>query len=134
MACHCNQHHTPKFILPYNLWRTGGTLTPIPTAQGFCQLHVAGLTSGLFPANPGSSATFSRYLFLPPKTDIRGGDIRPQPDFVEVPAGTGRFYIVTTIDDVAKGFPNEFRVALILPFLPGWMGAGADPRWPTPYQ
>jgi hypothetical protein len=33
-------------------------------------------------------------------------------DYVEVPAGTGRWYQVVAVDDVAKGFTNEYRMAV----------------------
>ena len=47
----------------------------------------------------------------------KGTDVRPRdgfgngsPDIVEVPTGSGRFYIATAVDDVARGFANEYRV------------------------
>lgn len=47
----------------------------------------------------------------------RGSDIRPglgfwgTPDTVECPAGSGRYYDVLCVDDVARGFANEYRLA-----------------------
>jgi hypothetical protein len=49
-----------------------------------------------------------------------------------VPAGSKRIYQVTSVDDAAKGFPNEFRVAQVVPVLPAVM-MGPNPYWPTPY-
>jgi hypothetical protein len=34
-------------------------------------------------------------------------------DTVEVPAGTGNWYQVTFVTDVGRGFPNEYRLALL---------------------
>jgi hypothetical protein len=61
---------------------------------------------------------FGWQLLLPAGTDIRDwacwdGLAMDQPDVVEAPRGTGRYYTVIQVDDVAKGFPNEYRVAFI---------------------
>jgi hypothetical protein len=50
-------------------------------------------------------------LLLPALTDIRDGSCNGVQDVVEVPSGSGRWYQVLGVDDVAKGFPNEFRFA-----------------------
>jgi len=56
-------------------------------------------------------------LLLPSGTDVRdvsqlmGGG--PPYDIVEVPAGSGRWYVVNSVDDVGKGFPNEYRLAFL---------------------
>jgi len=56
-------------------------------------------------------------LLVPAGTDIRevaqlaGGG--PPYDIVEVPSGSGRWYVVNSVDDVAKGFPNEYRLAFL---------------------
>jgi hypothetical protein len=55
---------------------------------------------------------------------------------VEVPSGSGRYYVVVAVDDVGRGFLNEHRYALVLPYygyypviiVNGW----AAPAWPTP--
>jgi len=59
-------------------------------------------------------------LRLPAGTDIRckwqaGTGL---PDQVEVPQGSGVFYLVSDVADVAKGFPNEYRSALISVWRP----------------
>lgn len=74
-------------------------------------------------------AGLAMWLLLPPGTDIRSWacwaptwDIG---DVVEVPQGSGRIYIVQGVDDVGKGFSNEFRCASI----------GVTPNfgaWPSP--
>jgi hypothetical protein len=60
-------------------------------------------------------------LLLPALTDVRGA-ITGNQDIVEVPAGSGRFYSVAFVDDVGKGFGNEYRFALIQQLAP----------WPVP--
>jgi hypothetical protein len=59
---------------------------------------------------------------LPPGTDIRDPWSGTGADLVECPLGTGRFYRVAIVDDVAKGHANEYRVAMI--YKVG--------TWPTP--
>jgi len=68
----------------------------------------------------------SMLLLLPAFTDIRGANSAGNQDCVEVPDGSGRFYYVWAGDDIAKGFPNENRAALIVQ-------ATSDPNgWPIP--
>jgi hypothetical protein len=55
-----------------------------------------------------------RYLLVPALTDIRGSFSATGPDQVEVPIGTGRYYLVQDVDDVAKGFANEHRIAWLI--------------------
>ncbi len=52
-------------------------------------------------------------LLVPAGTDVRDnaqlvGGGAPY-DIIEVPSGSGRWYYVTGVDDVGKGFPNEYR-------------------------
>lgn len=62
-------------------------------------------------------------------------------DIVEVPSGSGRFYHVIGVVDVAKGFTNEYRSVLIgtTQWSHGtyWTGflahAPYAPAWPIPY-
>jgi hypothetical protein len=41
-------------------------------------------------------------------------------DTVEVPAGSGRYYAILAVDDVARGFENEYRLALAEPAYNLW--------------
>ena len=54
---------------------------------------------------------FNRIMLAPAGTDLRGFYTAGVPDFVEVPAGSGAFYMVMDVADMAKGFPNEHRCA-----------------------
>lgn len=66
------------------------------------------------PTNMGYGAATAQ-LLLPALTDIR--DILAQgtpgsvADIVEVPEASGRWYTVDSVDDVGKGFGNEYRFA-----------------------
>jgi hypothetical protein len=69
-------------------------------------------------------------LLLPALTDIRGpqhtGFLVPDGitgvvgDYVECPAGTGRWYVVAFVDDIGKGFANEHRTASIFAIPGTW--------------
>lgn len=62
------------------------------------------------------------YLLLQAYTDIRGENSVGGADTVEVPAGSGRYYTVTWVDDIGKGFSNEHRFACLVqdsPWAPG---------------
>lgn len=64
-------------------------------------------------------------LMMPKGTDLRAlGPSPPGWDIVEVPAGTGRLYVVYYVIDVGCGFPNEYRSAEI---------DALYTLWPLPY-
>lgn len=61
-------------------------------------------------------------LLVPAGTDLRGWNDPAAADIVEVPAGTGRLYVVEVVDDFGRGFPNEHRFAYLSQTSP----------WPQP--
>lgn len=80
-------------------------------------------------ANTSSSDQFTSgelgtgvVLLLPALTDVRGLICPGGPDFLEVPSGSGRWYISYHVEDIGKGFPNEHRAAVLVPNGP----------WPAP--
>ncbi len=77
-----------------------------PVGQDFCEGGTEGVT---YP--------FCVILRVPKGTDIRAPWNRAVPggqrDLVECPAGSGRFYWVATVEDVHKGFGNEYRVGAL---------------------
>lgn len=54
------------------------------------------------------------YLLLPALTDVRCAVCGAPPDVIEVPAGSGRCYFVSFVDDISKGFASEHRLALLV--------------------
>jgi hypothetical protein len=60
-------------------------------------------------------------LLLPARTDIRGPQDTTSFDMVCVPSGSGRWYQVTAVDDVGKGFANEYRIAVLLALANSWV-------------
>jgi hypothetical protein len=127
----------PTFNLNVNIWGAGshvgnpadrtcvGNLSPgerrsmIGSSEDFANL------AGLTPPMLGMVLmTQFMYLLVPKLTDIRSWDFSggfDPCDCVEVPAGTGRYYMVTAVDDVGKGFANEHRFAVLLALTPAWM-------------
>lgn len=112
----------PTFNLLCNIW-TGPAVVPpfgAPRLTTHCQLRIYKTAAEVNAS--GFSTGMYVSLLLPAGTDIRGlfGFTAAQ-DLVECPAGSGRFYKVQTFDDVAKGFPNEYRMAVCI--QAGYTGA-----------
>lgn len=108
----------PTFNLAVNIWHSSGSAPPPLTPP---DLVTVGNLRFMWTANAVNrgipTARVFSSLSLPKGTDIRPEDgltnLAGSGDFVEVPAGTGRFYLVEVIEDVGKGFPNEYRSAIL---------------------
>lgn len=117
----------PTFNVSYNLWRAAN-YPPVgpPDASGLCNFslgkRIVTGTDGFAvtradPAQGTGIDVFLRIMMVPAGVDIRGrwqGGVNSQ-DEVEIPAGSGAFYVVADVADMAKGFPNEHRVAWVFP-------------------
>ncbi len=125
----------PTFNLLCNVWHNPGrapALYPAADFQVGCNLangrvsHV--LTSQKRLIRQDTLGASGSVLF-PIGTDVRDASVDPNPDAIEVPAGSGRFYWIAFVDDIAKGFPNEHRWAIAVKlFTDGHF----DYRWPRP--
>lgn len=107
-------YRTPRLPLTCNVWRGGGGPPSLPDVISPCQLtpgHRSSTPSYL--RMSGVTLAGSMYLLLPAGTDIRDNKAATGADLVEVPAGSGRYYAVHTVDDVGCGFRNEYRFAQI---------------------
>jgi hypothetical protein len=73
------------------------------------------------------------YVLFPQGSDVRDISCGSGSDLLEVPAGSGRWYLVVYVDDVAKGFTNEYRSASVIKIF-GDDGASFRhfPPWPAP--
>lgn len=105
----------PSMPLLCNIWQQFGppfAHPPFPRVTTRCQLRLRQTT---FTADTGSTIPAGIELLVPKGTDIRplNGFTMGLHDQVECPAGTGRFYDVVAVEDIAKGFPNEYRIALL---------------------
>lgn len=111
----------PTFNLTADI-RRSGLLPPTPVALNTpAQLRASGRqSSGQDSTNVGWPFCWS--LLVPALTDLRDQFSVTGADSVEMPAGSGRNYLVVYCDDVAKGFLNEYREAIIR----------KNGMWPTP--
>lgn len=116
----------PTFNLVCKIWDKGVPVANPPRNPAqVCQLRVPHsinfVAVNIFPINEYIAAM----LLLPANTDIR--DDIPNSnigDTVECPSGSGRYYEVFQVDDVGKGFLNEYRIAYI--------GKSSTIAWPVP--
>lgn len=121
----------PTYNLVCRVWSKGVNplANPPRNPAQSCQLRGPKETLGSALNYLGfTQVNVSMYLLLPKGADLR--DDQPTStigDTVECPSGTGRYYEVFCVDDVAKGFLNEYRVA--------YMGKATNPAliWPVPY-
>lgn len=118
-TCFTGPPRLPTFNLLCNVWHGVVPIPPIgaPNIANLpCQLTqgervVTSLTVGGI-----------GYLLVPKGTDVRDTHQVGGADTVECPAGTGRYYQIFYLDDVGKGFPNEYRQCVV-----NKVGG-----WPTP--
>lgn len=125
----------PNFNLLAAVWHNPGrvpNLYPAPSATIPCNLangrvsHVLNSQQRLIAQNTlGASAS----VLWPAHSDVRDASVGPNPDVVEIPAGSGRFYWIAFMDDIAKGFANEHRWT-ICPKV--FTDGHFDYRWPLP--
>lgn len=106
----------PTFNLTASIWRIAGNgkAYATPDVSTLCNLSpgrrsMLGQISVLSAVDEGVVME----LLCPALTDIRADWNAIDRDLVEVPAGSHRFYLVIWVDDVAKGFPNEYRLAFL---------------------
>jgi hypothetical protein len=70
-------------------------------------------------------------ILLPAGSDIRAQWNGLNPDMVEIPAGSKRFYSVANVDDIGKGFANEHRIAWVQ-YMIGGGTFFSGPSYPAP--
>lgn len=103
----------PSFNLMVNIWRHGNVVTNPPDVVSPAQLRYPGAKpSGQWELT--TTWPFLATAMFPANTDVRDGFCPSGQDTIEVPAGSGRYYLVGYVDDVGKGFVNEHRYAAIV--------------------
>jgi len=82
------------------------------------------------------SRSFTIEILCPKLTDIAGMVGAAALDMVEIPTGSGRCYAVFAVEDVAKGFANEYRLALAIQMVGATQTLTTNPWgapiWPIP--
>lgn len=121
----------PTFNLTCNVWHNASAASVylIPDDTFDCNLSFGkrvtpGFTSGVFHVGA--------MLLLPALTDIRSGWNGANPDLVECPAGSQRFYFAISVDDFGKGFSNEHRFAFLLQQINGFTFSTGLIPFPVP--
>lgn len=101
----------PTFNLTINLWHPP-TFFPAAPAQ----VIMGNLAYSRRVHSFGGNSIGEMFLLVPALTDLRSPVNQAGVSFdeVEVPAGSGRFYVVYAVDDVGKGFSNEHRCAVLV--------------------
>jgi hypothetical protein len=128
----------PTFNLSVNLWTAPDPVTGTPT-----RAFMANLARGerdTFWNYPLYVGYYGMRVFMqllcPKGTDIYPNDPGAPADLVEVPAGSGRYYQVAMVDDVGKGFANEYRIAWLLAWTADSGAFSVNPWgavvWPRP--
>lgn len=115
----------PEFNLTCNIWTGPTSVGHTKRLSSPCNLALGRRVDQVGPILSFSQSYLHMSLLLPALTDIRFVLNATGPDIVEVPAGSGRFYQVASVDDAGKGFTNEHRVAFIV-------GVTEGGPWPTP--
>lgn len=113
---------TPTFNLTCNIY-TFNTYGGVPRIAGqICQLRHSEHVSAAYWDATTNLMMPAMLLLLPAHVDVRDNFISfgPGEDQVECPVGTGRVYRVMLVDDVARGFANEYRAAYLRKGLPNW--------------
>lgn len=117
----------PQFPLAVKIWHANVGPFPIVAAPDITTVGALRLRKDGIVAAVGGTGPPSTLLLLPKGTDIRsthfGGFVA---DSFECPAGSGRYYTVSFVEDVAKGFPNEYRCAV------GYQRFNTANGWPYP--
>lgn len=108
---------TPTFNLLCDIYTGPWSGKSLRQADVTCNLafgkRVNGFSEALDPFPLGNGTNARVTLLLPAGTDVRSFPLNPVSDMVEVPKGTGRWYIVAFVDDIGKGFANEHRCAVL---------------------
>lgn len=125
----------PNFNLVCNVWHNPPAdplLLGVPDLVAMCNLangRVQHVLSEMRRLPIQNQLAASGSILFPSGTDIRDAACFRNPDMLEVPAGTRRFYWVAFCDDIAKGFVNEHRWAVCPKvFTNGFFNY----RWPVP--
>lgn len=113
MSCGCGPPKLPTMNLFCNVWWG----VPGPFVPPFGPPNLVGIPCQLeFPQHsfiPANVPAWNMYIKLPKLTNVMAPrNVPPGYDMIECPAGSARYYLTVMVDDVGKGFTNEYRMAV----------------------
>lgn len=121
----------PSFPIPVSVWRFSNWSGVVPPASAPDVIDYCNLVPGR--RQFGEGVNPSSYLLCPFGLDVRfseAGVFGPwppvDPDLVEVPTGSGRFYTVADVEFLGLGFPNQHKEAIIVKASPFNVTYAAD--------
>jgi hypothetical protein len=124
----------PNFNLSAKIWRNNGVggSYAAPDVTSNCFLSPGRRVTMPFARSTGQPAPYIQTeIGFPKGTDVRGSWNGVGEDRVEVPAGSKRFYAVMSVDDVGKGWANEYRLVMLQFLINGDTNLAGGP-FPVP--
>jgi hypothetical protein len=122
-------YRVPTFNVTCNVFT--GTATVAPPGPGVeprvpalpCQLTYGTRVNVVSTGGTAAAGVLvqTMNLLVAKGSDLRGPQDVGNPDVIEVPAGTGRWYTVCFVDDIGRGFSNEHRTAGIFAIPHSWL-------------
>lgn len=116
--------NVPTFNMMVNIWRNAAPPPALPAVVSQANLAFGRRVSSSQGIQDPAGEPYMK-LLLPPHTDVQSSKCGAGNDYIEAPAGTGRYYIVIGVDDIGKGFSNEHRAVVMV-------ATTALGAWPTP--
>lgn len=109
----------PTFIVPVNIWRSASSVLDPPDVEAVGNMQFGrAVRMTAMETSETLPSYMVAYLLLPKDTDVRDNLMPGGADHVEVPAGSEIFYKVDFVENIARGFTNEHRVAVLVPDAP----------------
>lgn len=110
--CYSGPPKVPSLNLAVNVWQNfvGLFVQPpviLPTLITVCNLSMGDKIYGYTGANSQVYVGFAK------ATDVHWNRAGGGFDYLEVPAGSGMFYKILAVEDVGRGFPNEWRCSIV---------------------
>ena len=123
--------NVPNFNLAVKIWRIGGVGGAYAAPDVVTVVNLSQGKRVMFARTTAGTPAALTEALLPKLTDIRATWNGLGADLVEAPAGSKRFYSVEQVDDVAKGYANEYRLALLIYSVTGNTTLAGGP-YPAP--
>jgi len=125
----------PEFNLVCDVYRGPWATRVLALEELECNLAYSRRQQTLSPFPAGANETsVVMSLLVPAGSDLRDLSCAAVQDVVECPSGSGRWYQVSMVDDIGKGFDNEHRCASLFKISEALIPTGnyTGLLWPAP--